>query len=431
MRDEKIFWGWYVVAGAFLVLGINYGARYCFGIFLKPMSEECGWSRSVMSISASINMFVYSVGAVFVGKLIDRIAPRWIITTGAMVLAMSLILTAFVETPLQFYLVYGLLCGAGASGMSVVVGNSSVGKWFHRKRGMAIGITTMGISFGTIALTPVAGYVVKVYSWQVGFIFLGVITFLVGVSLSQLLLHRTNPEACGLLPDGDTKEHPGYKDISSRPDEDTISHRELIKDPRFMIIAVSFSLAVMALMSVFVHQVAYAMDHGIDKIAAASSLGAVSMAGFAGQFFYGWMSDRIKDAKYSASLGFIFMAAGMCILMKADSIDKLFLYAVVFGFGYGCLAPMSPILLADRFGRRMLGSVYGLVTFFIGLGGSIGPILGGLIYDRTGSYLYVWQLNILVLVGAAVLVLTLKPGTESVFQSVPDKDDNKFAAGGK
>lgn len=424
MRDNRIFWGWYVVAGAFLVLAINYGVRYCFGIFLKPMSEEYGWSRSVISISASINMFVYSIGAVFVGKLIDRIAPRWIITTGALVLALSLVLTAFVATPLQFYLVYGLLCGAGASGMSVVVGNSSVGKWFHRKRGMAIGITTMGISFGTIALTPVAGYVVKVYSWQEGFIFLGVITFLVSVSLSQILLRRTNPEACGLLPDGDAKEHPGYNDINGRLHENAISHRELMKDSRFIVIAVSFSLAVMALMSVFVHQVAYAMDHGIEKIAAASSLGAVSMAGFAGQFFYGWMSDRIRDAKYSAGLGFIFMAAGMCILMKADSTDKLFLYAMVFGFGYGCLAPMSPILLADRFGRHVLGSVYGLVTFFIGLGGSIGPILGGLIYDRTGSYVHVWQLNILVLIGAAVLVLMLKPGTGSVSQSLPDKGDN-------
>ena len=97
---------------------------------------------------------------------------------------------------------------------------------------------------------------------------------------------------------------------------------------------------------------------------------------------------------------------------------------MVFGFGYGCLAPMSPILLADRFGRHVLGSEYGLVTFFIGLGGSIGPILGGLIYDRTGSYVHVWQLNILVLVGAAVLVLMLKPGAGSVSQSLPDKGDS-------
>lgn len=416
MRDGKLFWGWYVVAGAFLVLAINYGVRYCFGIFLKPMSEEYGWSRSVISVCASINMFVYSVGAVFVGRLIDRIAPRWIITTGAMVLSISLVLTAFVETPLQFYLVYGLLCGAGASGMSVVVGNSSVGKWFHRRRGMAIGITTMGISFGTMALTPFAGYVVKGYSWQAGFIFLGVITFLVGVSLSQLLLRRTSPEAYGLLPDGDAGAHPGHAEAGNGLPTVEMTHREVLRDSRFVVIGSAFCLAVMVLMTVFVHQVAYAMDHGIDKITAAASLGAVSMAGFAGQFFYGWLSDRIRDAKYSACLGFVFMAAGICILIGADSADKLFLYSMVFGFGYGCLAPMTPILLADRFGRHMLGSVYGLITFFIGFGGSIGPVLGGLIYDRTGSYLHVWQFDIVVLVGVALLILTLKPGTRTVSQ---------------
>ena len=141
---------------------------------------------------ASLNMLVYSVCAIYIGRLLDKMAPRWIITCGALLAALSLILTSFVKTPLQFYLVYGLLLGAGSACMGVVVCNPSVSKWFIRKRGLAIGITTMGISFGTILLTPAAGFLVKDYGWQSGFLFLGAVTFVIGVSLSQLLLGK-NP----------------------------------------------------------------------------------------------------------------------------------------------------------------------------------------------------------------------------------------------
>jgi sugar phosphate permease len=417
MGKKKLFWGWYVVIGTFLILAINYGIRYSFGIFLKPMSEDYGWTRSVISIAASINMLVYSIGSLFLGRMVDKIAPRWIMTAGAMLTALSLVLTAFVTSPLAFYLVYGLLCGAGASGMGVVVGNSSVGKWFIRKRGMAIGITTMGISFGTMALAPLSGYITKHYSWQTGFLILGAITLIVGVTLPQLFLKKTHPEAYGLSPDGDDQLNWVPEDLANGNRPENISRRVALRDPRLLVLAGSFSLAIMVLMSVVVHQVAYALDHGIDRIAAASSVGVVSLAGFAGQFFFGWLSDRISDPKHSACLGFCFMAAGMGILLKAETPPMLFLYALVFGFGYGSLAPMMPILVADRFGRHVLGTIYGLLTMLIGIGGSIGPLLGGLIYDRLGSYAVMWQFNLWILIGVAVFILTLKPAEGRVYKA--------------
>ena len=142
---------------------------------------------------------------------------------------------------------------------------------------------------------------------------------------------------------------------------------------------------------------------------AATSLAAVSFAAFCGQFFYGWLSDRIRDSKYATALGFFMMTCGMMLLLTTHTIPMLYLFAVVFGFGYGCVAPMTPILIADHFGRHALGAVYGLVTFFIGAGGSIGPFLAGYIYDRFGSYSYVWMFNIALLVTVILAVLSLKP----------------------
>jgi MFS family permease len=455
MPSKKIFWGWYIVMGAFFVMSINYGARYCFGVFLKPMTAEFGWSRSVIAMAATINMLVYSCGAIFVGRMLDRVAPRWITTIGATIAACGYILTGFVHTPLGFYITYGLMVGLGAGGMGVVACTSSVGKWFIKKRGLAIGIASMGISFGTVLLTPLAGYIASHFSWRLGLIALGTLTFLVGVIISQTIMSKKNPESYGLLPDGDIVDiphqappiHAGYhgyeaqsklwklyrrklrgiipsaaRDFSTYQSR-SAAHTELeshnkispltiFKDSRFWTLAICQGLSVMICMSVFVHQVAYATDNGIDKMAAAASLAAVSMTGFIGQFFFGWLSDRLKDPKYASFLGTIFLLIGMILLINAQSISQLYIYALIYGFGYGSLAPVVPIIAANRFGRHTLGSIYGLLTFFIGVGGSIGPILGGFIYDHFGSYRYLWIINIIVLCCIAFAILTLKKGKQ-------------------
>jgi MFS family permease len=111
-------------------------------------------------------------------------------------------------------------------------------------------------------------------------------------------------------------------------------------------------------------------------------------------------------------LGAAFMLIGMILLTNARSVSELYFYALIFGFGYGSLAPTVPIIAAHRFGRQVLGSIFGLLTFFIGAGGSIGPILGGFIYDHFGSYRYLWLINIFVLSFITIAILTLKKGKQ-------------------
>jgi MFS family permease len=409
-KNQRIFWGWYIVGGAFLVMGINYGARYCFGVFLKPMAVEFALSRSVVSLAAAINMLVYSFGSIFVGRMLDRIAPRWITTAGAIIAACGYVLTGFVSTSLGLYISYGLMVGLGSAGMGVVACSSSVSKWFINKRGLAIGIASMGISLGTVTLTPLAGYIAGVFSWRVGLMALGIITLLIGVLVSQTLMRKTNPEASGLLPDGDktTVIH----QVSAAHVLHKVSLLVIFKDSRFWTLAICQGLAVMISMSVFVHQVAYATDNGIAKMAAAASLAAISMTGFMGQFLFGWITDRIKDPKYGSFIGILFMLIGTILLLNVRTVFQLYACALIYGFGYGSLAPILPLLVANRFGRHVVGSIYGLLTFFIGAGGAIGPVLGGVIYDYFGSYHYLWLINIFVLSFIALAILTLKKGKQ-------------------
>ena len=410
-----LFWGWYVVLGAFLILAINYGARYSFGVFVKPMAEQYNWSRSVISAGMSIMVLAYGIGGIFAGRLADRIAPRWIITAGAILMTAGLFLTALIREPWQFYVTYGVFGGLGAACLGVVVCNSSVGKWFVRRRGLAIGIASIGIGAGTMATVPMAGYVVKTYGWQLGFASIGVFVLIIGVGLSQWLMGRTKPEDYGLRPDGGSEGGKSPGPGSSAAPFARPSLAPVLRSSQFWTMAACFSLAVMAEMSVMVHQVAYALDRQIDKVAAASSLGTIGMASIFGRFFFGWLCDRISDAKHAAALGFFLMSGGMVLLMQTTTVTTLFLYALLFGFGYGSISALMPFLLADRFGRHILGASYGMMVFFVmAIGGSTGPIITGYIYDLTGSYADAWLLNLTVLVIVTFLILTLKkPGRGS------------------
>jgi MFS family permease len=163
-------------------------------------------------------------------------------------------------------------------------------------------------------------------------------------------------------------------------------------------------------MMTFVHQVAYAVGNQIGRLEAAAALGLVGLAGSAGKLAFGWLCDRIQDAKYAAAVGYGFMALGTLVLIQADTAAVLYAFAVCYGFGYGSMAPLMPYLITDRFTRQVLGSAYGVMIFFgTGIGGSLGPVIGGLIYDRTGSYVHAWLLNLILLVVISGLILTLKP----------------------
>jgi MFS family permease len=184
------------------------------------------------------------------------------------------------------------------------------------------------------------------FSWRTGFLFIGLVLLIPGILIAQLLLRRTIPEAYGLTPDGEAPAAAGQRvPAASWPaDPAPTSTGPIRGDARFWIIALCHGTAVMVALMAFVHQVPYAIDNGIGQMAAAASLGAMGFAGLIGQFFFGWISDRIGDPKYSAALGYLFMAAGMAILLQTRTVEMLFLYAVVFGFGYGCLGPLLPIL---------------------------------------------------------------------------------------
>ena len=409
-RTRPVFWGWYVVFSSFVMLTLIYGARYSFGVFVKPMFADYNWPMTVISLAASINLLMYATGGVFAGWLLDRVAPKWITTVSVLFTTAGFVAASFVTSPLGLYLSYGVLVGIGSAGSGAVACTASIGKWFVKKRGIAIGIAAMGIGVGTMIMAPLAGYIVKSFGWRIGFLCIGALTCVVGITMSQIFMGKDYPERYGLQPDGEPPL--SNQSISHPPDSafEKPSLKPVLLNPRFWLLVVCNIFAVMTVMLTFVHQVAYAINNGIDKIEAAAAIGLIGIMGSCGKFFFGWRSDRIRDAKYSAALGFLLMAVGMYLLYRATNVTTLYVFALFYGFGYGSLAPVTPYLISDRFGREALGVTYGLLTFFsTGIGGALGPILGGFIFDKTGSYRPGWIMNTVFLLIISLLILALKP----------------------
>jgi MFS family permease len=222
----------------------------------------------------------------------------------------------------------------------------------------------------------------------------------------------------GLLPDGDKPGedlNPVSGAVQSR---DKTSLKLVLKTIQFWILVFCNVFAVMTVMMTFNLQIVYAIHNGINELEAAAALGIIGISGSCGKFFFGWLSDRVRDAKYAASAGFFIMAIGMFILYHAHTVGVLYGYALIYGFGYGSLAPVMPYMISDRFGRQAMGAAYGVLIFFAtGLGGSVGPILGGFIYDRTKSYDLGWLFCMIALLIVAVAILALKPKDPGIHQS--------------
>jgi len=414
-KVNTIFWGWYVVFGTFMIMVISYGVRYSFGVFVKPMFAEYNWSMTIIQFGASINLLVYALSGILAGRLLDRFAPRGIMIAGILLSSAGLFLASHVTTPLGLYISYGVLVGAGTAGCGMVVNSVTVAKWFNRNRGLAIGISSMGIGIGTMLMAPLAGYIVKHFGWRSGFLSIGVLMLVVGVLTTCIFMGKSGPAQVGLLPDGDkpvARDNPAS--VSGSVAVKT-SLKPVLRSSQFWILVCCNVLAVMTIMMTFTCQIAYAINRGINDLEAAAALGLIGVTGSLGKLFFGWFCDHVRDAKYSASTGFTIMAIGMIFLYRAETAAMLYVFALIYGFGYGSTAPVMPYMISDRFDRQVFGSAYGLLLFFAtGIGGSIGPLLGGYIFDKTGSYGAGWLICIALLLIVAALILVLKPKIQKI-----------------
>jgi len=399
-REAKFYYGYIIVAAAFLIITIMWGAIYSFGVFFKPLLEEFGWTRAMTSGAFSLSLVLTGLFAAVAGKLTDRFGPKKVLTVCGLFLGSGYLLTSQVSALWQLYLFYGVIVGIGMGGSFVPL-VSTVARWFVRKRGMMTGIAASGIGMGILVMPPIASWIIAGYGWRTSYMVVGVAALVLVVSAAQFL--RRDPGQGGQLPggEGELAEEIGAGTVRC-------SLPEAVRTRRFWMLGLAVGCFGLGLGTVVAHIVLHATGMGITAAAAAVILTVVGGASIMGRLVVGTASDRIGN-KPGLIISFSFISFALFWLLAAGELWMLYLFAALFGFGYGGIAALGSPVVAELFGMSSHGVILGATMIFVEGASAIGPVVAGHLYDITGSYQSVFLIYAVTGVIGLILILFLKP----------------------
>ncbi len=399
-KKPRIFYGYVVVAAAFLIVTVTWGSLYTFGVFFKPLLSEFGWTRAATSGALSLGFFLIGLLGIFAGRLNDRFGPRLVITTCGIFLGLGYLLISQVSAIWQLYLFYGVMIGIGLSGVFVPLA-STTARWFVKRRGMMTGITIAGVGAGTLIMSPLANWLISSYGWRTTYIIMG-IAILALVTLTAQLLKR-DPGKIGQLPYG-KNELEGEKTLHTID----YSLQEAIRVRQFWMMVVIFFGFGLGIGVVLTHVVLHTIGLGISATEAASVLAVVGALSIVGRVILGVVGDRIGNKK-ALIICAVLMSAALFWALAATELLMLYLFAVSFGLSYGGVPTLQSSTLAEQFGLISHGVILGVTELAVTAGETIGPVLAGYIFDVTGSYNLAFLICAVASFISLVLVLQLKP----------------------
>jgi MFS family permease len=402
----EIFYGWIVLGAAFLIILIGIGTMFSSGVFLIPLQEEFGWSRSEISLASFLNWITFGLFSFLCGTLSDRVGTRRVVMFGGAILGLSLILSGLTRQLWHLYLTFGLLGGIGVGAFYVPL-SATASRWFSSNRGLALATVSAGNGTGILAIAPFARYLISTYDWAMAFTVMGVLSWV--IILPAALLVRNSPAEMGYSAYG-TKDTLHVSSVSRRvvPEFGEMNGREAAQTPTFWLIALTHFFCCAAHSGPIFHMASFAMDMGIPKMAAATLLGLSGFTSIAGRVGTGVIADRI-GAKTTLSTLLSLQALGIVLYLWAGPLWTFLALAVVFGIGYGGVMPLYAILTRQYFGERVMGTIYGAVFGISSVGMGIGAYLGGFFFDRSGTYTGLYIVSFLLGVSAIILGVILRP----------------------
>ena len=403
----KYFYGYNIVAAGFIIQGVSIGALFAYGVFFKEFQAEFGWSRATIAGASSLAFLVMGAVGILAGRLNDRIGPRILIAFAGAALGIGYLLMSYMQAPWQLYLLYGLLVGIGYSTHDVIT-LSTIARWFVRRRGMMSGIVKVGTGCGQLFVPLIATVLIAAFGWRSSCFIIGAAALAALVTVAQLM--RRDPQSSGLLPDDGNGLPAG---AASTTDAGSLSPGEAYRTKEFWTLCVAEFAVFFCLLTIVVHIVPHARDLGLPPTIAAGVLATIGGVSMLGRFTMGTINDRI-GGKRSLITCFIILVGGLVWLQLSGSAWMLFLFAVIYGFAHGGLFTVMSPTVAELFGTASHGLLFGLVLFSGTLGGAIGPLMAGRLFDLTESYRLVFIiLTAMALVGF-FLITTLRPPARDV-----------------
>jgi len=382
---------WALLGGAFAAFTISAALMHSYPVYLVAFIEEFGWSRAETSLAYSVSQLVGGVSSPFVGVLVDRLGPRRLLLLGSVLLILSLAASAFATALWQMVLLYGVVMTVGANCLGLVVFVPILSRHFVRRRGLAISVvqSANGIARGISA--PLVQLAISLIGWRTTYLVQAGLMAAVSLPLAAMF-RRADPPSRPVHDDTTALAEPGPR-IPAVPGW---SLNEAVRTPHFWLLFLVYLFTGLGSFFVSLHQLAFAVDIGFDKLYAAQVLGFGAFLAVPGIVLTGSLSDTL-GREVSAILAYGFSIIGAVFALLITSPDQhllLWLHGCFFGLTWGARGPAITAKTADLFPGPNLGTILGVITIGSGVGAALGSWGAGFVFDVWGSYRLAFWLSI-------------------------------------
>jgi MFS family permease len=397
-KSPTLFYGWFVVGACFAVILIQGAAMWTFGVFLKPLANEFGWSRALVSSGYTAFLIGYVVSVITTGRLADRYSPRPILLVSALLAGLGFFLCSQVYTITQirtFLFIGGLGVAATWS-----VPTSTVQRWFfaRQRAGLALGIVVSGVGVGALIFAPLINFLILNYGWRGAYLVIGILFFTIITASSWVV--KPSPVTI----------ETGSEGPETRLNRISIhgwTTRKILTTPSFAGITFSNCAVIVAFQTISAHLVPYATDVGISSTASAAAIGLFGGFSIPGRIISGHLSDRIPWQRILA-LSLFGMALFILWLLFLKRVWMLYCFVFFYGICHGSRVSAYLGILGEFFGMRSLGELIG-ITMAIGMFiGAFAPYVAGFIFDTTGSYLVVFMIMAILLLSGGIIAHAIR-----------------------
>ena len=412
LRNKTIYYGWVIVAAS---SGIGFAnAATAIGIltiFVTPMSEEFGWTRTELAGATSLGALLGAALAPISGRIVDKLGSRVLLTLGGLIVAVSCSYLAISQTLIGFYVAF-TLARIADQGLIKIGTAPAVGKWFSKFRGRATGIIFFSESAGMTIMAPIVQLVIINYSWRTAWLMLGGGMLIVGAIPCAWLIRR-QPEDIGLLPDGIQSDseikNDAVKIIESDPstNSDTPFHF-ILRSGSFWLIIVSLFLVSSGMSGIGLHLVPHLIQQGLEPMKAVGTISIMSITGASGALFLGFLSEHLSP-RYLLSGVYLLGSASIIVLINTDSLTGTYTFAVLHGITGSGVNLLTPLLWAHVYGRNSLGSIFGISRAAQVAGYAVGLLISVIVYDNSSSYQSAFWYFASLAVLSTCLILVARP----------------------
>jgi MFS family permease len=397
----RFFYGYVVVILGFLSMMVSAGLWDSFGVFIKPLVGNFGWTRATVSSSYSLSFLIFGLMGIIAGGLTDRFGPRVVLTVCGLFLGAGYLLMSQLSSLWQIFLFEGALVGIGMSGLYAPI-LGMVARWFVKRRGLMTGFVLAGLGLGQFAAPPIISRLVDVYDWRLSYIFLGITVLVVIVASTQFL--KRDPSKMGLTPLGAADIHQQASESSAG----AYSLKEATHTWQLWIMLLIKFCFGYYMFSFVVHIIPHGTDLGISPVGAANIL-AISGGGVViGNFVLGQVVDKIGPRKVFI-LCFIAALAMMLWLTQAKELWMFYIIGLIVGLANGGNMTSDSPMGVRLFGLTSIGSIVGASSATFSIGAALGPICTGYIFDSTGSYQLAFFIAAAFCVFGIILAAIIRP----------------------